>query len=360
MVEENILQQDFEIKNRTIFPTFEEKKIIDIADQLIDERNEVVRSLESKIDKISNRILRDVDDPKNWQPSDYLPNFSGEWVDYIKEIQKQSSALPDELLVVLIGNMITEEGLPTYQTLINRSDSVRDLTGTQDTAWGKWTRWWTAEENRHGDLLHSYLTLIPRLNMRAIERDIQHLLGSGFDPGIQEDPYKLMVYTSFQEKATQISHLGTARIARKQGDEKLYTICTAIAKDEARHFSFYKGVMMEIFDEDTDGAITAYASMMKKTISMPAKELNSIRNTTLYTDFSEVAQSTKIYTAKDYVGIIEQLNAEWKIKDRKVTTIEAIQAQEYLLKLPQRYLKLADRRKNKEFSFDISKFDWIK
>ena len=96
MVEENILQQDFEIKNRTIFPTFEEKKIIDIADQLIDERNEVVRSLESKIDKISNRILRDVDDPKNWQPSDYLPDFSGEWVDYIKEIQKQSSALPDE------------------------------------------------------------------------------------------------------------------------------------------------------------------------------------------------------------------------------------------------------------------------
>ena len=256
--------------------------------------------------------------------------------------------------------MITEEGLPTYQTLVNRPDSVRDLTGTQDTAWGKWTRWWTAEENRHGDLLHSYLTLIPRLNMRAIERDIQHLLGSGFDPGIQEDPYKLMVYTSFQEKATQISHLGTARIARKQGDEKLYTICTAIAKDEARHFSFYKGVMMEIFDEDTDGAITAYASMMKKTISMPAKELNSIRNTTLYTDFSEVAQSTKIYTAKDYVGIIEQLNAEWEIKDREVTTIEAIQAQEYLLKLPQRYLKLADRRKNKEFSFDISKFDWIK
>ena len=63
---------------------------------------------------------------------------------------------------------------------------------------------------------------------------------------------------------------------------------------------------------------------------------------------------------KDITNLIEQLNAEWEIKDREVTTIEAIQAQEYLLKLPQRYLKLADRRKNKEFSFDISRFDWIK
>ena len=117
---------------------------------------------------------------------------------------------------------------------------------------------------------------------------------------------------------------------------------------------------MEIFGEDTDGAMTSYASMMKKTISMPAEELNSIRNPTLYTDFSEVAQSTKIYTVEDYVGVFEKLNAEWEIKDREVTTIEAIQAQEYLLKLPQRYLKLADKRKNKEFSFDISRFDWIK
>jgi len=360
MDKEKILQQAFDIKKRTIFPDIEEKGIIDIADQIMVERNGVVRGLETKVDKLSNRILRDVDNPKNWQPSDYLPDFSGEWVDDIKSIQEQSSALPNELLVVLVGNMITEECLPTYQTLVNRPGSVRDLTGKQDTAWGKWTRWWTAEENRHGDLLHTYLTFIPRLNMRAIERDIQHLLGSGFDPGIEEDPYKLMVYTSFQEKATHISHVGTARIAREQGDEKLDTICTIIAKDEARHFSFYKGVMMEIFDADTDGAMTSYANMMKKTIPMPAEELNSIRNPTLYTDFSEIAQSTKIYTAKDYAGVMEQLNAEWGIKEREVTTIEAIQAKEYLLKLPQRYLKLADRRKNKEFSFDISRFDWVK
>jgi len=169
-----------------------------------------------------------------------------------------------------------------------------------------------------------------------------------------------MVYTSFQEKATHVSHLGTAKIAKTQGDERLYNICNIISKDELRHFSFYKEVMKEMFDVDPNGAMTAYAHMMKRTIPMPAMEMNSSRNPTLYTDFSEVAQATGVYTAEEYAGIIEQLNADWNIRDREVTTDDAGKAQEYLLKLPGRYLKLVERRKSKEFRFDVSKFDWLK
>ena len=360
MNEENILQQSFDIKNIRMPYTPEEQKIIGIADSLLADRNEVVRGLESKVEKLSNKILRDVDHSKNWQPSDYLPDFSGDWHTDVKKIQKQSRALSDELLVVLVGDMITEEGLPTYQTLLNRVASTQDPTGNYESAWGKWTRWWTAEENKHGDLLHTYLMFVEKLNMHAVERDIQHLLGSGFDPGAGDDPYKLMIYTSFQEKATHISHLGTARIGEEQGDEMLHIICTIIAEDELRHFSFYRGVMKEIFGADPNGSMTAYAHMMKKTISMPAKELDSDRNPRLFTDFSEVAQASGVYTARDYIEIMEQLNAFWKIDDRKVTTDEAIQAQNYVLNLPERYIKLAARRKNKGFNFDASRFDWIK
>ena len=256
--------------------------------------------------------------------------------------------------------MITEEALPTYQTLINRFEATKDITGKDDSNWGKWTRWWSAEENRHGDLLHAYLGFIPRLNARAIERDIQHLIGSGFDPGIGEDPYKLIVYTSFQERATFISHMGTALIAKEQGDENLHNICSVIAKDEARHFGFYKEVMGKIFDEDSNGAMNAYGQMMKQTISMPAREMNNIKNPNLFNDFSNIAQSIDVYTASDYAGIIEHLNKYWKIENRNVTTDESLKAQEYLINLPDRYLKLSLRKKDTEFKFDKNKFDWLK
>ena len=87
--------------------------------------------------------------------------------------------LPDDYFVVLVGDMITEEALPTYQTMLNTLDGVRDETGASPTSWGIWTRAWTAEENRHGDLLNRYLYLSGRVDMKQIEKTIQYLIGSG-------------------------------------------------------------------------------------------------------------------------------------------------------------------------------------
>ncbi len=55
--------------------------------------------------------------------------------------------------------MITEEALPTYMTMLNTLDGVRDETGASDTPWANWTRAWTAEENRHGDVMNKYMYL---------------------------------------------------------------------------------------------------------------------------------------------------------------------------------------------------------
>jgi hypothetical protein len=65
--------------------------------------------------------------------------------------------------------MITEEALPTYMTMLNTLDGVRDETGASPTPWGIWTRAWTAEENRHGDLMNKYMYLTGRVNMKSIE-----------------------------------------------------------------------------------------------------------------------------------------------------------------------------------------------
>ncbi|GJS20602.1 stearoyl-acyl carrier protein desaturase [Tanacetum coccineum] len=86
----------------------------------------------------------------------------------VMELRARANELPDEYYVVLAGDMITEEALPTYQTMLNTLDGVRDETGASLTPWAIWTRAWTAEENRHGDLLHTYLYLCGWVDMRQI------------------------------------------------------------------------------------------------------------------------------------------------------------------------------------------------
>lgn len=115
-----------------------------------------------------------------WQPQDFLPDPSSEGFDeQVEELRQRAKELPDDYFVVLVGDMITEEALPTYQTMLNTLDGVRDETGASPTSWGIWTRAWTAEENRHGDLLKTYLYLSGRVNMKQIEKTIQYLIGSG-------------------------------------------------------------------------------------------------------------------------------------------------------------------------------------
>ena len=100
--------------------------------------------------------------------------------------------------------MVTEEALPTYMNMINTLDVVEDETGASLTPWAYWTRHWTAEENRHGDLLNKYLYLTGRVDMRKIEVTIQNLIGKGMDPKTDNNPYLGFIYTSFQERATKV------------------------------------------------------------------------------------------------------------------------------------------------------------
>lgn len=172
----------------------------------------------------------------SWQPQDFLPDLAKDgWEDEVKELRKMANELPDEVMVVLVGDMVTEEALPTYQTLLNTFEGCDDPTGDSDTPWARWSRGWTSEENRHGDLLNKYLYLSGKCDMRAIEVTIQHLITSGFNPDAQKDPYRGFVYTSFQERATKVSHGNVGRLAGNSGDSNLKRICAKIAGDEARH-----------------------------------------------------------------------------------------------------------------------------
>mmetsp|Transcript_21744 Transcript_21744/g.33236 ORF Transcript_21744/g.33236 Transcript_21744/m.33236 type:complete len:296 (-) Transcript_21744:617-1504(-) len=207
---------------------------------------EVIEDIAPIAEAMVDDILLETGDAA-WQPQDYLPDLSQDnWYEEVKELREMGEQISDELLVVLIGDMVTEEALPTYQTLLNTFEGCDDPTGTTDSAWAKWSRGWTSEENRHGDLLNKYLYLGGRCDMRQIEVTIQHLITSGFNPKANKDPYKGFVYTSFQERATKISHGNVGKLAREKGDKTLGKICAMIAGDEGRHEKAYQTFVKEI------------------------------------------------------------------------------------------------------------------
>ncbi|KAL0377010.1 UNVERIFIED_CONTAM: Stearoyl-[acyl-carrier-protein] 9-desaturase, chloroplastic [Sesamum calycinum] len=278
------------------------------------------------------------------EPQDFLPDPASDgFYDQIKELRERAREIPDDYFVVLVGDMITEEALPTYQTMLNTLDGVRDETGASPTSWAIWTRAWTAEENRHGDLLNKYLYLSGRVNMKQIEKTIQYLIGSGMDPRTENNPYLGFIYTSFQERATFISHGNTARLAREHGDLKLAQICGTIASDEKRHETAYTKIVEKLFEIDPDGTVLAFADMMRKKISMPAHLMYDGRDDNLFDHFSAVAQRLGVYTARDYADILEHLVGRWKVENLMGLSAEGQKAQDYVCGLPPRIRRLEER-----------------
>jgi acyl-[acyl-carrier-protein] desaturase len=301
----------------------------------------------------------------SWQPQDFLPDLSKEgWEDDVKEFRKMAAGIPDEVLVVLIGDMITEEALPTYQTLLNTFEGCDDPTGTSDSAWAKWSRGWTSEENRHGDLLNKYLYLTGRCDMRNIEVTIQHLISNGFNPQAKKDPYRGFAYTSFQERATKVSHGNVGKLSRKYGENNLQKICNKIAGDEGRHEIAYQKFSEEIIKRDPDGFLFVFGDMMRGQIAMPAKEMTDGHNPNLYDDFAAVAQRIGVYTAIDYADIVEHLIKRWDLEHLEGLSAQAEKERDYVCRLPDRYRKLAERSMNKkkkvgEEEAPVKTFNWI-
>jgi len=46
----------------------------------------------------------------------------------VRALRERTKELPDDYWVVLVGDLITEEALPTYMAMLNTLDGVRDET----------------------------------------------------------------------------------------------------------------------------------------------------------------------------------------------------------------------------------------
>ncbi|GJN37003.1 hypothetical protein PR202_gb25916 [Eleusine coracana subsp. coracana] len=318
------------------------RRILEEKEVVPREQVEVIRSLNGWV---AEHMLTPVESA--WQPHDYLPRSSSSsssssgddagFTEGVAALRAGAACLPDEVLVCLVGNMVTEEALPTYQSMGNRTEGSGDETGSSSLPWARWVRGWTAEENRHGDLLNRYLYLTGRVDMRQVEVTIHHLLRNGMDMLVPRSPYHSLIYGAFQERATFISHGHTARLATKHGDAALARICGVVAADERRHEAAYTAVCTRLFELDPDGMARALAHVMR-------------------------AKSAGVYTATDYADLVDHFVRRWRLPDlAHGLSDEGRQAQEYVCGLApkiRRMEELAHRRAARAEPSAVS-FSWI-
>jgi acyl-[acyl-carrier-protein] desaturase len=320
-------------------------------------RQEVMLSMEADVAGFMHKYLIPIE--KIWQPADFLPDpKADDFTEQIRTLQGEARELEYDFWIVLIGDMITEEALPTYESWLM---GVRGIDQNGRNAWSEWIRNWTAEENRHGDVLNKYLYLSGRVNMRQVEISTQYLLADGFDLGLDEDPYRNFVYTSFQELATHISHKRVGELAAKQGNNLLARICRTVAGDEMRHHLAYREFVKRIIEVNPSELVSVFADMMKKKIAMPANLLRQAGEAVgqSFQGFADAAQKLGVYTADDYVQILKVLLAHWEIGRLGGLNERAEKARDYLMALPGRLEKLSARVQGVTAAAATRQFGWV-
>lgn len=307
-----------------------------------EQKTEVLKHLEEKV-KI---WMQDhVDKRKLWFSSDFLPadeKMNEDQGKNISQLRERVRGVKDEVRVAVALNLLTEEGLPHFHRLIAQYLGDKSF-------WSKWNNMWTAEEDRHGAILRDYVRDARLFSFREVELMQFHYIESGFNPDWDKDPYKVFVYTTLQERATQFSHKNTGKLA---GDDEplLNGILSNIAADEAKHFTFYRNVFKEVINLDPNNALLSAVDIMPA-IDMPGFSMPNFR------EMADVVRRVGIYGPLDYKKIVEESIKFWEIEMLTGLNELAQKAQEKILSIPKRLEKVAEyiekRTESKTFSFDF-------
>lgn len=135
-------------------------------------------------------------------------------------------------------------------------------------------------------------------------------------------------------------------------------MCNIIAGDEMRHHLAYREFVKIIFEYDPSEMMLAFNDMMKKKIVMPAQFIRESGQGIgeAFENFSNAAQRLGVYTTYDYIEILQKLNEFWEIDKMTHLTDQAEKARDYLMKLPDRMSRIAERISIPQ---DPHQFKWV-
>ncbi|MCO6473866.1 MAG: acyl-ACP desaturase [Melioribacteraceae bacterium] len=305
-------------------------------------KSEVLALLENKVKEWMEQHL---DKRKLWFSSDFLP--ADEKSDENKEsviskLRERVRGIKDSARVAIGLNLITEEGLPHFHKLIAKYLG-------DDSFWAKWNNMWTAEEDRHGNILRDYARDSRLFNFSHLEQMQYAYVEKGFSPDWDKDPYRVFVYTTLQERATQYSHKNSGAYIGEE-EPLINGILGKIAADEAKHFIFYRNVFKEILNIDPNRALQSALAIMPA-IDMPGISMPNFR------EMADIVRRAGIYGPREYKKIVEEAISAWKIEILTGLNEAGRKAQEKIMAIPKRLERAAEyiehRTVKKSFSLEL-------
>jgi acyl-[acyl-carrier-protein] desaturase len=208
-----------------------------------------IQLLEELEPVVTAEINRHLTQARDWYPHEYVPwsdgrNFSGvlDGEEWAPDQQKFSDAARAALIV----NLLTEDNLPSYHF------EIASEFGRQG-AWGDWVHRWTAEEDRHAQVIRDYLAVTRSVDPNELEDLRMAHMQKGFEtlhPGVLGG----LAYVSFQELATRVSHRNTGKAT---GDPVAEQMFARIALDENLHMVFYRNMMAAAFEVTPDDTMNS-------------------------------------------------------------------------------------------------------
>ncbi|WP_052537302.1 acyl-ACP desaturase [Mycobacteroides abscessus] len=224
---------------------------------------------------VEENVHRHLGVTKDWNPHDYVPWSEGKNYKALggQDWDPEQSKLSEVAKIAMITNLLTEDNLPAYHREIA-------MNFTMDGPWGTWVNRWTAEENRHGIAIRDYLVVTRSVDPVELEKLRIAQMTSGFSPGqnrqnipFSESLFDSVVYVTFQELATRVSHRNTGKAcAEPVADELLKRIST----DENLHMIFYRNMVSAGLEIAPNQAVKAVHKVLDN-FTMPGYTIPGFR-----------------------------------------------------------------------------------
>ena len=284
---------------------------------------QLLHELEPVVERNLNRHLSM---RKDWNPHDYIPWSDGKNYYALggQDWEPGQSVLSEVAQVAMVQNLLTEDNLPSYHREIAMNFSM-------DGAWGQWVNRWTAEENRHGIALRDYLIVTRAIDPVELETVRLEQVSRGFSPGqnqqgdlFAERLFDSVIYVTFQELATRVSHRNTGKACNEPIADQLLA---RIAADENLHMIFYRDVSAAGLDIAPNQAMKSLHRVLRN-FKMPGFTVPEFRRKAV------IIAVGGVYDPRIHLDdVVKPVLKKWRIFEREDFTGEAAEMRDDLGKL---------------------------
>jgi acyl-[acyl-carrier-protein] desaturase len=275
---------------------------------------------------VEQNINRHMQMRKDWNPHDYIPWSDGKNFYALggQDWDPSQSKLSEIAQTAMVQNLLTEDNLPSYHREIAMNFSM-------DEPWGWWVNRWTAEENRHGIALRDYLLVTRAIDPVELEVLRLEQVTRGFSPGqnqqgdmFAESLFDSVIYVTFQELATRVSHRNTGKACNEPIADQLLA---RVSADENLHMIFYRDISAAGLDMAPNQAMNSLHRVLRN-FKMPGYTVPDFRRKAV------IIAVGGVYDPRIHLDdVVMPVLKKWRIFEREDFTGEAAEMRDDLGKL---------------------------